>query len=122
MPRVRVEPAGIEFPVGARETVFAAALKAGLYWPTVCHGQARCTACAVRLVDGRHAVGPPTEAEAAALRGMAESAGRRRPDRDTRLACRLRITGDVTVRKPGVRPEKPGARPEEPGVRPEEPG
>lgn len=100
----RVVPSGHEFPVRAGETVFAAAVRAGLHWPTTCFGQARCTACALRLEDGAQHARPLTGAETEALRGLAQAAGRSRPERNMRLACQLRLTGDVTVRKPGVRP------------------
>src|SRR5689334_18005428 len=99
----RVEPSGIEFPVLLKETVFAAAMRAGLHWPTICYGQARCTACALRLVDGRQNVAQPVVPESVALRRIAESGGRRWPPRELRLACQLRIHGDITVRKSGVR-------------------
>jgi len=101
---VRVEPSGIEFDVRPNETVFAAAARAGLHWPTICFGQIRCTACALRVVEGHENAQEPTAAESVLLRRMAESGGRRRPERDLRLACQLRLTGDLVARKSGVRP------------------
>lgn len=101
---VRVEPSDIVFEVRPKETVFAAAVRAGLHWPTICYGQVRCTACALKIVDGRENVIEPTPAEMVVLRRMAESGGRRRPDREMRLACQLRLSGDITARKSGVRP------------------
>ncbi|KIU15861.1 2Fe-2S iron-sulfur cluster-binding protein [Mycolicibacterium llatzerense] len=100
---VRVEPSGIEFEVGPKETVFSAAARAGLHWPTICYGQVRCTACALRIIDGRQNTVEPTAAESALLRRMAESGGRRRPERELRLACQLKLNGDITARKSGVR-------------------
>ncbi len=101
---VRVEPSGIEFEVGRKETVFSAAARAGLHWPTICYGQVRCTACALRIIDGRPNTVEPTTAETTLLRRMAESGGRRRPQRELRLACQLKLRGDITVHKSGVRP------------------
>lgn len=104
IPTVSVEPSGVAFPVADGENVFAAALRAGLRWPTVCFGQARCTACAADLVDGRGNVEPPTELELTALGQLGSRHGRGRRDvRDVRLACQLRVTGDVVLRKPGVK-------------------
>ena len=105
---MRVEPSGIEFDVRPKETVFSAAIRAGLHWPTVCYGQLRCTACALRIIEGRHNTVEPTAAESTVLRRMAESGGRRRPERELRLACQLRIHGDITAKKSGVRVASPG--------------
>ncbi len=106
--RVRVEPAGIDLQVGVGETVFAAALRTDLTWPTICYGQARCTACALRVIDGHQNLVPPDSVEQGVLRQLASRRGRR-SSRDTRLACRLTVTGDVTVEKRGVRPNSQDA-------------
>jgi ferredoxin len=34
------------------ETILDAAFRTGATWPTICYGQARCTACALLLRDG----------------------------------------------------------------------
>jgi ferredoxin len=108
MPRVRVEPAGIEVEVPAGETVFAAALRSGICWPTICYGQARCTACALTVLDGHRNADPPDRVEDGVLRQI--RARRRRVDiRDMRLACRLTVRGPMTVEKKGARPEDPPA-------------
>ena len=103
--RVRVEPEGFELEVRPGETVFEAALRAGVSWPTICYGQARCTACALRVVAGHQNLGPPGQVEQGVLRQIT---GRRRQwsTRDTRLACRLTVAGDVTVEKKGAKPAK----------------
>ncbi|MFF1732193.1 2Fe-2S iron-sulfur cluster-binding protein [Streptomyces sp. NPDC058247] len=100
--RVRVEPAGIELTPRTGETVFQAALRAGLAWPTICYGQARCTACALKVIDGHPAMDPPGPEEQGVLRQLAQR--RRGSVRGTRLACRLTVTGQVTVEKKGVKP------------------
>lgn len=101
--RVRVEPEGFELLLRPGETVFEAALRAGVSWPTICYGQARCTACALRVVEGHQNLGPPGQVEQGVLRQITR---RRRQwsTRDTRLACRLTVTGDVTVEKKGAKP------------------
>lgn len=57
-----------------------------------CGGQARCTTCRVRVLDGVQHVSERTarEARIAAQRGW---------DPYTRLACQARVSGDVTVRR-----------------------
>ncbi|PPJ25744.1 ferredoxin [Nocardia nova] len=101
MAKVRIEPAGIDLDIRAGQTVFDAAISAGMTWPTICYGQARCTACALRVVDGRQNAGPIEAQERDALKQMA-ARRRRNTMRDTRLACRMTVSGDLTVEKPGV--------------------
>jgi len=102
MVQVRVEPAGIDLDVAPGQTVFDAALAAGVKWPTICFGQARCTACALKVVAGHQNAGPVEPEERDALRQMA---GRRRRSamRDTRLACRMTVLGAVSVDKHGAK-------------------
>lgn len=102
MAQVRVEPAGIDLEVAPGQSIFEAALAAGVTWPTVCFGQARCTACALKIVDGHQNAGPVEPEERDVLRQMA---GRRRRTsmRDTRLACRMTALGAVTVDKRGAK-------------------
>ncbi len=97
-----MEPAGIDLDVPPGQTVFEAALAAGVKWPTICFGQARCTACALTIVDGHHNAGPVESEERDVLRQMA---GRRRRSamRDTRIACRMTVLGPVTVDKRGAK-------------------
>lgn len=98
---VRVEPAGLDVEVGDGQSVMAAAEAQGLFWPTACHGLAECQTCFFEVVDGHGHLEPPGPLEAAAL---AQFAGRSwYGDTVVRLACQTRVTGPVTVRKPGVR-------------------
>lgn len=102
MARIRVEPAGAEFEIRTGQTIFAAAGDAGINWPTVCFGQARCTACALTVLDGHQnadSIGPE---EARVLKQMA-SRKRRVSLRDVRLGCRMTVRGDVVVEKKGVK-------------------
>lgn len=102
MTRVSVEPSGLTIEVGAGETLAAAAWRQGYRWPTTCWGKAECMICAAVVVEGAQWTVPPDRVEAHALRTIL-ARQLRRPG--SRLACRLRFTGDgVVVRKNGVRP------------------
>jgi 2Fe-2S ferredoxin len=100
-PTVRVEPDGHVIPVSEGESLIEAAWRQGYDWPTTCYGQAQCTACHVEMVSGAEHTAPATEDEVEAL-GMVAHRGR-----VLRLACRLRVSGDVVVHKRGVRPPAP---------------
>jgi len=99
--RVRVEPAGVDLAVGDGETVMGAAERLGYRWPTVCHGQAVCTTCFFEVLDGGDHLTPMAPRERSALASspvVALAAG------VVRLACQTGVTGDVSLRKRGVRP------------------
>ena len=105
MARLRVEPSGAEIDVDTDETIMAAARRHGYRWPTICNGKAECTTCYVKVVAGQANLGPigPVEERGMdlLLRSFPGSAG------SIRLACQATLTGDVVVRKPGVRPIAP---------------
>lgn len=97
---VRVEPAGLEFDVGASETMMQAALRHGYQWPTVCGGEGQCRACFVEVLAGHDCLCAVGRVEAEGIRILAASG----EDPDVvRLACQARVRGAVTVRKHGVR-------------------
>jgi 2Fe-2S ferredoxin len=98
---VRVVPSGLDVEVDEGQSVMAAAVAQGLFWPTVCHGVAECHTCYFEVLEGEEYCEPPGPLEQAAL---ARFSGRSsHGDRTIRLACQARVTGPVTVRKPGVR-------------------
>jgi 2Fe-2S ferredoxin len=98
--RVRVEPSGIEVVVPAGETLMAAAERAGYRWPTVCHGQAICTACSIVLEKDDGAFESPAVPE---LQALALFAGRSFYEgKVVRLACQARPRRDTAVVKRGV--------------------
>lgn len=99
---MRVEPAGVVIEVLPGETLIQAAWRAGYDWPTLCYAMGRCTACQCEVLDGLHQLSERTDAELALL-GTLDRRVRRANPRRVRLACQVRITGDVTVRKPGVK-------------------
>jgi 2Fe-2S ferredoxin len=99
--RARIDPFGSDLSVGPDETVMAAALRAGWSWPSVCGGLAQCTVCYVTVLDGLEHVAEPSEKERIALeqyRGVDVT-----KERDTRLACQMRLSGPVSLRKVGAK-------------------
>jgi 2Fe-2S ferredoxin len=101
---VRVEPLGVELVVEDGETVMGAAVRAGYRWPNVCGGNGQCYVCRTEIIS-RTVEDPPlssAEKEAVALGRLTGYGGA-----TVRLACQVRPTGDMTLRKPGVR--APGA-------------
>jgi ferredoxin, 2Fe-2S len=100
--RVRVEPAGLTIDVDPGETLAESAWRQGYRWPTTCWGKAECVVCVALVVEGEQAVVPADAEEEDAL-DLRLSPYLRRPS--SRLACRLRFTGDgAVVEKKGVRP------------------
>jgi ferredoxin, 2Fe-2S len=91
----------VDLEVLPGETLIEAAWRAGYYWPTVCYGQARCMACQVLILAGEENAIPPMEEEVDAMRTLLGGLGR--DLRGRRLACRLEVSGPVTVEKRGVR-------------------
>jgi ferredoxin, 2Fe-2S len=99
---VRVEPAGVDIEIRRGETLIQAAWRAGYHWPTLCYAVGTCTACQCEVLDGAHLVSPRTEAEETLLGDLNKRVRRINPRR-VRLACQVTVTGDVRVRKPGVK-------------------
>lgn len=100
MPIVRIEPAGLDLEVRPGEAIAEAAWRQGYKWPTRCYGQAECMACALRVVEGELQTEPAGEEETERMQALLP---RRLRGPSTRLACRVRVTGDgVVVEKKGV--------------------
>ncbi|WP_329281570.1 2Fe-2S iron-sulfur cluster-binding protein [Streptomyces sp. NBC_01451] len=96
--RVAVGPLGVELEVRDGEDLFTAAQRLGYRWPTVCGGQGTCRTCFVQVEEGAENCSPVGPLEREGIEAL------RRPlDGLTRLACRLRVEGPVTVTKRGVR-------------------
>src|SRR5262245_570472 len=104
MHTVRVEPVGIEIGVARGETLFDAAWRAGYRWPTICFGQAQCTACHVTVLAGAEHASPVGPTEAVVLPFIARRL--RRDPAGLRLACQLRVTGDARVEQLEFRGER----------------
>lgn len=99
--RVRVVPADIEFDVEPGETVMAAALRCGYYWPTVCGGQGTCRTCWLSVLEGAEELSPVGAWEQEGLNQLGPSVLRR--EQAVRLACQARPHGSVVAKKIGVR-------------------
>jgi 2Fe-2S ferredoxin len=98
--RALIEPMGLELAVESGETLIEAAWRCGYYWPTVCYGQAQCTACVVKVTAGVDQLVDVADDEMAALKTLPPL---RLPDAVVRrLACRLQFEGSITVEKRGV--------------------
>jgi len=96
--RVRLEPAGVDILCRDNEVLMHAAQRAGLQWPTVCNGQARCGACHMQVLAAAQALPAPSAKELGGL--LLVPAYLKKAD--TRLACQCRVTGEMTIRCAGV--------------------
>lgn len=90
--RVRFLPADREVEVRRGGWLAAAAVKADVGLVFDCDGQGVCSTCRVRVVEGEDRLPPVREAERVQL-GTDVDAG-------WRLACLLKVEGDVTVEVP----------------------
>lgn len=100
---VRVLPLGLELDVPPDRTVMSVAHDAGYVWPTECGQNASCGLCVSTIREGVDNCGQMPDDEQETLQrtmGMVD------PSR--RLACRLTVTGPVTLTKRGVHPAEEG--------------
>lgn len=103
MPRIRVEPIGIEVEGDHGETVLDAVAARGYFWPIGCAKNGECTNCAMEVVSG---VGRLSRMGRYERQNLIRQRGPRSiEDPRLRLACQARIEGDVIVYKRGVMPE-----------------
>ena len=93
---VRVEPLGVNLHLGPHQTVMGAAREGGYRWPTACQGKGICTLCHVSVEAGLENAVPPERWEIEKLRSVGLDPAVRR------LACQLKVHGDLTVTKRGV--------------------
>lgn len=99
MSLVTVLPLGLELEVADGQTVMAAAHAARYVWPTECEANASCGLCVSIIREGAENCGAMPDEERETLQ---RTMGAVDPSR--RLACRLTVTGPVTLTKRGVRP------------------
>ncbi len=98
MSQVTVLPLGLELEVAEGQSVMAAAHHAGYIWPTECEAAASCGLCVSIIREGAQNCGSmPDEEQETLQRTMGVV------DPSRRLACRLTVTGPVTLTKRGVR-------------------
>jgi 2Fe-2S ferredoxin len=102
VPRVTIEPSGIEVEVAEGDTLMQSARDQGLYWPTACDMQCRCATCFILVIEGADNLSPMGRAEEEALLNQR---GRKALDEPVRLACQTQVLGDVRCKKIGVRAE-----------------
>ena len=104
---VRLEPLGITLPVRrGQETLMQAARRAGIRWPTVCHGSGICSVCFVRVIETTEPLAETSNQEWQALQRLPPHI----QGDDLRLACQLFVTAPMTVRRGGI--EAPAASPD----------
>ena len=101
MPKVLIQPSGLELEVPKGTSLMQAARDQGYYWPTQCDMECRCATCFVIIEAGAEHLSAMGRAEAATLQ---EQRGRNALDQPVRLACQVLVHADVVVRKHGVRP------------------
>jgi 2Fe-2S ferredoxin len=102
MPRIRVEPLGIEVEAPHGETVMDAVAAQGYFWPMGCDKIGECTNCAMEVISGvgrLSAMGRYERENLIRQRGV-----RSIEDPRLRLACQAHVEGDVVVEKRGVEP------------------
>jgi ferredoxin len=103
MPRIRVEPLGIEVDAERGETVLDAVAEQGYYWPVGCAKNGECTNCAMEVISG---IGRLTGMGRYERQNLVRQRGVRSiEDPRLRLACQARVEGDVVVYKRGVCPD-----------------
>jgi ferredoxin len=95
---VLVQPSGVRLDPEPGETVFRAAGRQGYRWPTICGGNGTCRTCVLVVESGAEHCAPIEDLEAEGLDALKEA-----KDGVHRLACQLRVTGDVVVTKRGVK-------------------
>lgn len=100
MPRIRVEPLGIEIEATAGETVLDAVDAHGYYWPVGCARNGECTNCAMEVLSGVGRISRMGRYERLNL--VRQRGPRSIADPRLRLACQARIEGDIIVYKRGV--------------------
>jgi 2Fe-2S ferredoxin len=103
MPRIRVEPLGIEVESPRGETVMDAVCAHGYFWPVGCAKNGECTNCAMEVVSG---IGRLSGMGRFERQNLVRQRGRTAvEDPRLRLACQARVEGDIVVYKAGVRPD-----------------
>jgi 2Fe-2S ferredoxin len=102
MARVRILPIDVEFEAPPDAALMASAQAAGLYWPTTCGGEGRCTTCACEVEAGAESLTGMGRSE---RRTLVEERGEHVLETAVRLACQARVggPGPIIVRKAGVR-------------------
>lgn len=96
--RIRVSPSDVAFDVEEGESVYLAAVRKGIRWPSICHGDAECGICYMVVTEGAENLSEKSKQEADRL-----ALGLKAKEPRARLACRTRLNGDAVVERRGVR-------------------
>jgi ferredoxin len=102
MPRVIVEPEGLEWEANRGESLVEVASRHGYYWPVGCPLNGECTNCAFEIVSGIGRVSAMGRYERLNL--IRQRGPRSIEDTRLRLGCQARVDGDIVVYKRGVEP------------------
>jgi ferredoxin, 2Fe-2S len=103
VPRIRIEPLGIEIDARQGDSVMEAANAGGYFWPIGCDRLGECTNCAMDVISGVGRLSRMGRYERNNLIRQRGTVSVENPR--LRLACQARIDGDVVVHKDGVRPD-----------------
>jgi ferredoxin len=103
MPRIRVEPLGLEVQAELGATVVEAMNAGGYYWPVGCALNGECTNCAMEVVSGIARLSPIGRYERQNI--VRQRGARASEDPRLRLACQAHVQGDIVVYKRGVIPD-----------------
>jgi ferredoxin len=98
MPVITYEPFHVALPCEDGESVFEVARRNGVPISTACAGQATCGLCRVKIVAGEAHVTPFNASERRHLGNVYFIT-------KERLACQVRVHGDVVVSVPPIRPK-----------------
>ena len=98
---IHVEPTGVSFEAKENETIMSAAIRNGYTWPTICGGQGTCKTCVFLTLEGQRNLVNVEPWEEQALDSIIDTLPNR--GQGFRLACQAKATGDVKLRKIGVR-------------------
>ena len=81
----------------------AAAIRNGYAWPTICGGQGTCKTCVFLTLEGKSNLLAIEAWEEQALDSIIHTLPNLGQGQGWRLACQAKATGDVKLRKIGVR-------------------
>ncbi len=98
---IQVEPTGVSFDASEDETIMAAAIRNGYTWPTICGGLGTCKTCVFLTLEGQGNLVEIEPREQQALDSIIDTLPKRA--QGWRLACQAKATGNVRLRKIGVR-------------------
>lgn len=91
MPKVRLEPLGINLSVTEAEVLLRSLQRAKVELDAVCGGQGTCGTCVLHLVEGKTALSPLNPQEQITLKNL------RKDPHQYRLTCQTQVLDDGVV-------------------------